>query len=210
MQKFFAVIGLCAVACLVGLGAGVYLMRNHGKDPTPPPPDPPAVVDRMRDVARLETVHINVHKKISFAPNPEATDSLWGDVANFVKFTVRNPEGRAIVFAQVELGMDLSKLDTSRLHVEGRKIEVALPPIEAQVQLMPGDTEIIGSNLNSAETAQLFDKAKEAFQREVMADPRLQQQARDSSQRAIKGLMLELGYHEVVFVDAPRPVAKNG
>ena len=119
-------------------------------------------------------------------------------------------EGRAIVFAEVELGLDLKRLDPSRLHIEGPRIEVALPPLEAQVQLMPGDTEIIGSNLNSEETAGLFEKAKEAFTREVMADPDLQAKARESSERAIKALLITLGFREVVFVKTPRPVAKTG
>ncbi|MBX5484109.1 MAG: DUF4230 domain-containing protein [Myxococcaceae bacterium] len=209
MQRFFAVIGLCAVACLLGVGGGVWLMRSR-VDPVPPPPDPPAVVEKIREVARLETLHLTLHKKISFEPDPVAADSLWGDVANFVKFTVRNPKGKAIVFAQVELGLDLRRLDPTRLHIEGRRIEVALPPLEAQVQLLPGETEVIGSNLNSEETAGLFEKAKAAFEREVMADPKLQAQARESSERAIRALLITLGFREVVFVSAPRPVAKTG
>lgn len=209
MQRLLAVIGLCALACLVGLGVGAYLMRSRAQV-APPPPDPPAVVDKIREVARLETLHLSVHKKISFSPDPQATDSFWKDVGNFVKYTVRNPQGRAIVFAQVELGVDLSKLDASDLRISGRKIEVLLPPMEAQVQLLPGETEIIGSNLDSGETAQLFNRAKEAFHREVMADQNLQARARGSSERAIRALLITLGFREVVFVQGSFPTAKSG
>lgn len=201
MQKLFAVIGLCAVACVVGALGAVWVVHQRE---APPPPDPPAVVEQMREVARLETLHLTVHKKISFAPDPTSAESLWGDVANFVRYTVHKPEGRAIVFAQVELGMDLQKLVPGSIRADGRRIEVVLPPIEAQVQLLPGETEIIGSNLDSKETAQLFDRAKNAFEREVMADRRLQEQARASSERAIRALLITLGFREVVFVDSAK------
>jgi hypothetical protein len=39
----------------------------------------------------------------------------------------------------------------------------------------------------------------------VMADPALQAKARGSAERALTGLLLSLGFHEVAFVDAMRP-----
>lgn len=207
MYKLLAVIGLCAIACVIGALGTAWLLRERE---AAPPPDVPAVVEQMRDVARLETLHLNVHKKISFEPSPTPADSLWGDVSNFVRFTVNKPQGRAIVFAQVELGLDLDKLGPEDVRISGQKVEVALPPIEAQVQLLPKETEIIGSNLDSKETALLFDKAKDAFEREVMADPRLQEKARASSERALRALLITLGFKEVVFVKTPFPAAKTG
>jgi len=40
-----------------------------------------------------------------------------------------------------------------------------------KVELRPAETEIIGSNLDSKETAELFERARTAFEREVAADP---------------------------------------
>ena len=77
--------------------------------------------------------------------------------------------------------------------------------MQAQVELRPGETEIISSNLDSAQTAQLLELARGAFEREVMADPALQAKARGSAERALTGLLLSLGFREVVFVDAVRP-----
>ena len=54
----------------------------------------------------------------------------------------------------------------------------------------------------SAETAQLFELAKEAFAREVEADAKLRARARAAAERAIRGLLLSLGFREVRFVDA--------
>lgn len=201
MQKLFAVIGLCAVCGVLGAVGGAWLLHQRA---SPPPPDPPAVVEQMREVARLETLHLELHKKISFEPAPEPlAESGWRQVADFVRSTIHNPQGRAIVFAQVDLGLDLQKLRPENLRVEGRRIEVVLPPLEAQVELLPGETEIIGSNLDSAETAQLFDKARNAFRSEVMMSPKLQEQARGASERALRALLITLGYREVVFVDKP-------
>jgi hypothetical protein len=102
----------------------------------------------------------------------------------------------------VHLGVDLSKLDARRLHIQGSRVEVALPPLQAQVELRPGETEVISSNLDSAQTAQLLELARTAFEREVIADPALQAKARGSTERALTGLLLSLGFREVVFVDA--------
>jgi len=167
-------------------------------------PPTPLVVDRIREVARLETLDLQVYKKISYAPEPAPTGALWSDVLAWAKSSLFPSHGRAIVFGTVHLGLDLSKLDARRVHIQGGRIEVALPPMHCQVELRPGETEIISSNLDSAQTAQLLELAKTAFEREVMADPALQAKARGSAERALTGLLLSLGFREVVFVDALR------
>ena len=190
---------------LAGMAAGAIGVRallHPAADSTLPPT--PLVVDRMREVARLETLDLQVYKKISYAPEPAPTGALWSDVLAWAKSSLFPSHGRAIVFETVHLGLDLSKLDTRRVHIQGSRIEVALPPMHAQVELRPGETEIISSNLDSSQTAQLLELAKGAFEREVMADPALQAKARGSAERALTGLLLSLGFREVVFVDAVR------
>jgi len=159
----------------------------------------------MREVARLETLDLQVYKKISYEPEPSPTGALWKDVLAWAKGSLFPSRGRAIVFGTVHLGLDLSKLDARRLRMQGSRIEVTLPPMQARVELRPGETEIISSNLDSAQTAQLLELARRAFEREVMADPGLQAKARGSAERALTGLLLSLGFREVVFVDAVRP-----
>jgi hypothetical protein len=169
---------------------------------TPAVPPTPLVVERMREVARLQTLDLVVYKKIAYAPEPTPTGALWSDVLTWAKTSLFPSRGRAIVFGTVHLGVDLSKLDARRLHIQGSRVEVALPPLQAQVELRPGETEVISSNLDSAQTAQLLELARTAFEREVMADPALQAKARGSTERALTGLLLSLGFREVVFVDA--------
>jgi hypothetical protein len=181
----------------VGLGLALRAFRR-----APEVPDPPAVLTQIREVARLETLEVTLYKKVSFAPEPSPADSLWGDVAGWMRHTFSAPRGKAIVFAVARLGLDLSKLDASSVKVEDREVYVVLPPLRAVVELRPEDTEIVGSNLDSAETARLFDLAKVAFQREVEADAALRAKARAAAERQVRALLVTLGFKAVHFVDA--------
>ena len=194
------------LALALGLGAGVGAMLVSRAFPARRPlPDPPSVVVKVREVAELETLHVSLYKKVTFAPEPSQADSIWGDLAGWLRFTFREPRGKAIVFADAHLGLDLSRLDVQSLRVQGRSVEVALPPVKVEVVLKPAETEIIGSNLDSAQTAHLFELARLAFQREVEADTALRGRARTSAERAIRGLLLSAGFDEVRFTDGPPP-----
>jgi hypothetical protein len=187
----------------LGLAAGWRAFRT-----APAPADPPAVVEKVREAARLEVLEVSLYKKLSYAPEPEPAGSFWGDVAGFLRHTFAKPAGRAIVFADARLGLDLSKLGPSSVRVTGTEAWIVLPPLRVTVELRPGETEVIGSNLDSAETARLFELARVAFQREVEADAALRARARGSAERAIRALLAELGIVRVSFVDelpAPRP-----
>lgn len=187
------------LAVALGFGVAAKLFTSRALQP----PDPPALVERIREVARLETLEVRLYKRVSFAPEPEPAANVWGDVFNFIKQTVAAKSGRALVFADVTLGLDLSKLTADQLRVKGSKVEVALPPLKAQVKLRPEDTEVIDSNLDSQQTAKLFELAKDAFEREVQADPRLQEKARASAERQVRALLITAGFTEVVFVPYP-------
>jgi hypothetical protein len=187
---------LLAVAAGAGLGLALAAARR-----APALPDPPAVAMRVREVARLEALDVTLYKKVTFAPEPTEAGSLWGDVAGWLRHTFRAPKGKAIVFADAHLGLDLGALDASRVRVSGRAVELALPDLRVTVELRPGETEIIGSNLDSAETARLLELARVAFEREVEADQVLRARARASAERAIRALLAGLGFAEVRFVE---------
>jgi hypothetical protein len=186
------------VLAAVALGAaGAWLLLR----PTPPAlPDTASVVQQMREVARLETLDVALYKKVAFSPEPQSSDALWKDVIAWAAYTLQNPHGRAIVFADAHLGFDFQRFDASHLHVAGTRVDVVLPPVEVQVALRPGETEVIDSNLDSAQTAQLLERARLAFERDVRADTRLQERARQSAERSLRGLLLTLGFREVHFV----------
>jgi hypothetical protein len=187
----------------LAVGAGVLLTLTFLREQPPVTPDPPALVEQIREVARLETLQVRLYKRVSFAPEPTPAGSVWGDVLNWVKQSLAAKAGRALVFADVTLGLDLGKLTVDQVRVTGSHVELALPPLRAQVALRPEDTEIIDSNLDSAQTAKLFELAKSAFEREVEADAALQARARQSAERQVRALLLTVGFKEVVFVPWP-------
>jgi hypothetical protein len=183
-------------------GAGAALVFRLTAQRRPPPPDPPALVERVREVARLETLDVRLYRKVTFEPEPLPAGSFWGDVAGWVRRTVRPPRGRAIVFAEAHVGLDVSRLGPASLRTAGREAFVVLPDLEVRIELRPGETEIIGSNLDSAETAQLLELARSAFQREVEADRALRQRALGSARRSIAALLIAAGFDQVHFVEA--------
>ncbi len=202
MRRLLALV-LFGLALGAGLGLALRLARRG-----PELPDPPAVATQIREVARLETLEVSLYKKVAFAPEPSPADSTWGDVVGWLRHTFRTPRGKAIVFAIARVGLDLSKLDPSSVRVSGREVFVVLPPLRTTVELRPDETEIVGSNLDSAETARLFELARAAFERQVVADAALRGRARASAERQIRALLATLGFAAVHFVDAlPGPAA---
>ena len=187
---------------LLGLAAGAVGMWLAQRPREPALPDGPTVVQQMREVARLETLEVSLYKKVDFTPDPPPPGSIWRDVLTWGKYTLNQPRGKVLVFADAQLGYDFGRFDARSLHVEGTRVDVKLPPLKVQVQLKPAETEVIGSNLDTAETAMLLELARGAFEREVCADPRLRERARESAERALRGLLLQLGYREVRFVDS--------
>jgi hypothetical protein len=204
-MRAFLVLLLCLFTAALG-AAGAWLYR-----PAPPrQPDGPALVDRVREVARLETLEVALYKKVRFSPDPQPGATLWRDVLNWAKHSLRSPSGRAILFADATLSVDLSRLTTDSLRVVGSRVEVVLPPVGVKVALRPGETEVLDSNLNSQETAELFELARRAFELEVQQDAALKRRAREGAERTLRALFLGLGFREVHFVPTLGPTASAG
>ena len=96
------------------------------------------------------------------------------------------------------------------MRVTGRRVEAVLPKVQVQVELKPAETEVIGSNLDSKETAQLFELARIGFEREVAADEKIKAQARASAEQSLRALFVGLGFTEVEFVKQLPPLASRG
>jgi len=197
-----SILALASLVLAFVLGAGLVWHITHREVPMP---DERALVLRVREVARLQSLDVTLYKKVEFAPDPREQGSLWSAVSQWATYAVHPPKGRAIIFAQAHLGLDLRKLDVNGLRVEGRRVQVVLPKVENQVELLPAETEIIGSNLNSAQTAELFEKARAAFTAQVASDIGLQDRARQSAQSSLRALFSGLGFSQVDFVEQLTP-----
>jgi len=192
---------LSLVVLGLAIGAGAMLVGRLVAPSRPVPPDPPAVVEKIRQVARLEVLQVTLYKKVTFSPDPTPADSIWGDLAGWLRHTLATPRGKAIVFAEARVGVDVSRLGPNDVELRGRDCFIVLPPTEVVVELKPGETEVLGSNLDSAETARLLELAKRAFEREVAADAGLQARARLAVEQALTALLLRVGVDRVEFVD---------
>lgn len=197
------------VVLVAVFAAGAMVAFTVLRPPRFDAPPAPVVVEKVRAAARLETLDVRVYKKVSFAPGPQPTGSVWGDLAEWVKHSVSAPEGRAIVFAVVHFGVDLSKLSVERVRVDGERVEVRLPDVQASVELLPGETEIVGSNLDSAQTAELFEVAKRGFEAEAGMNAALRAQARMAAELAVERVLRSLGFREVVFDDSLSPLRRG-
>ena len=78
----------------LAIGAGAVLGWRLLVPSRAPPPDAPAVVEKVRQVARLEALQVSLYKKISFAPEPTEAGSVWGDLAGWLRHVVDRPRAR--------------------------------------------------------------------------------------------------------------------
>jgi hypothetical protein len=189
-----------AGALLLGLCVGAAMMWQslHHVAPT----EPATVwVDRIREVARLEMLDVELHKKIDFAPDPSRLEGSWRDVMAWAVDTLNPKQGRVIVFAVAHLGVDLRQLTPESFRADGTGAVVMLPPVQVSIELLPAETEVIDSNLDSSQTMALLERAKIAFAADVRNNAQLQRRAVVSTHRAITELLYNAGFTQVTFVD---------
>lgn len=197
MGRVLLVIAGALVAFALGAGLVFSALRSSAR----PLPDGPIVVERMRDTARLETLDVSLHEVIHFQPDPARRDSFVGTALEWARYELFPEKGTAVVFAVAHLGFDLSKLEEGRLRIAGDTILVQLPALATQVELLPDQTLVIDSNLTSQQTMQLLDVAKRRFEARLLEDARIRDRARASGERALRALLLTLGFREVLFVE---------
>lgn len=182
---------------LAGTFALTWWLR--GRVDGPRVPDAPAIVERVREVARLEALDVLLSKTVSYEPDPQPQDSILGAIATWAVYSVAAPEGRAIVVGVAHLSVDVSKLDATRVRVQGDTVEIDLPPVRTTVELIPERTEVIRSNLDSAETAALLAKARRALEADVAGDAALRGRARGAVEVSLGKLLKTLGFRHVRF-----------
>jgi len=163
-------------------------------------PEGPAVIQQMREVARLETLDVTSYKKIMFTPDAPPPSDFIHDAWNWATSVVAPAQGKAIVFASVHFSLDLARLSDHSVRIKDTRIWVVLPDTVATVELKPAETEIIGSTLDSEQTAQLFETARATFERDVGNNRELKAKAHAAAERAIASLLQKVGFTEVNFV----------
>jgi hypothetical protein len=186
---------LLAVMAVVGLVAAGFFLGRHREAPPPSP----TVIERLRAVSRLQVLDVSVTRKVTLLPEPVDQATLTGSVVQWARFAVAPPSGTALVAAEAHFAIDLSKLSADAVQVTGERVEISLPEAEVSVELTPGETEVVVSNLNSQQTTALLAKAQSEFAHSLRNDPRLREKARVSAERSLGSLVLALGFKEVRF-----------
>jgi hypothetical protein len=70
-------LALAALVLAFALGAGLVWQLTRRPERLP---DGPALVLKIREVARLETLDVSLYKKIDFSPDPREQATVWGSV----------------------------------------------------------------------------------------------------------------------------------
>ncbi len=183
---------LFAVAAVAVAGALLRVERLAAAEP-------PAVIERIRDVQRLEVLEVTVHKKVTFAPDPKPEPTLLAGVWAYARETVAPRRGKALVFANARFFVDLRRLKPEQVQVRGDAVTIELPEPEVEANVLPGETEIIASNLDSEGTAALLETAELELKASVQHDAKLRTRARDAAARTLTGLLKGLGFRKVTI-----------
>lgn len=187
----------------VGLGLGIPRLLAPPKV-VAAEPDPHTVVERIRDVARLETLQALVYRKVVFEETPRKADSTWDDLANWVKTQVRPVRGKAIVFGTAHVQLDVPAMQT---RMDGHTVFIVLPGVKSHVELHPEETEVmLNENLAPEDLGQLMNVAKLQMQRDVDHDVKLRARALEGARNALRSMLAEAGLTDVRFVDALPPL----
>jgi hypothetical protein len=166
-------------------------------NPTPTVlPDPMTIIHGVRSLARLETIQYSIEKVITAETGQGTFAFLFGDRLIFV--------AHGVVIA----GVDLSKLQPGDLQVQNNVLYVRLPEPEIFVATLDNEKSYVYNRDTGALThgdVNLETTARRAAEDEIRAaalEDGILQQARQNAESYMTRLLLELGYHEVIFLDA--------
>jgi hypothetical protein len=127
----------------------------------------PAVVQRIQRLQRLETVVYSMEKIVTGAQ----------DSAYLPKF-LGGDRILLIVHGEVTAGIDLAKLDQSKININGRRIELELPP-----------AEIFATRIDNQRT-RVYSRETGLF---TTPDPNLESAARREAERQIGQAAIDSG-----------------
>jgi hypothetical protein len=170
-------------------------------NPTPTVlPDPVTIIRGVRSLSRLETIQYSIEKVITAETGQGTFGFLFGDRLIFV--------AHGVVIA----GVDLSKLDSADVWVENGVLYMRLPAPEVFVATLDNEKSYVYNRDTGALThgdVNLETTARRAAEDEIrkaaLEDGILQQAGQNAESYLIR-LLLELGYPEVIFMEAtPAP-----
>lgn len=179
------------------LADSVATQVSNVLNPTPTIlPDPITIIHDVRSLARLETIQYSLEKVIVAESGQGAFGFLFGERLLF------------IAHGSVIAGIDLEKMEPEDLRVEEGVLYVQLPAAEVFVAVLDNDKSYIYDRELGALTKgnqQLETEARQAAEAEILASAlqdNILDQAQINAENFLYRLFLDLGFPDVIFVDA--------
>lgn len=159
-------------------------------------PDPVTIIQQVRSLARLETIHYNIEKVITAEEGQNELKLLFGDKLIFV------------AHGEVIAGIDLQKMLPEDLWVKDRIVYMTLPDPEVFVVTLDNKKSYVynrDTGLLTKGDPNLEKAAREAAETEILAAAKedgILNLAKQNAETYITRLMRGLGFADVVFVPA--------
>jgi hypothetical protein len=156
-------------------------------------PDPVTIINEVRSLARLETIHYSVEKIITAETGQEAFGPLFGDRLLFV--------AHGIVIA----GVDMNQMEASDLNLRGSVLMVRLPDAEIFIATLDNEKSYVYDRQTGLFTKGEQDLetlarqvAEEQIYQAALEDGILDQAAVNAEAYLLK-LFSTLGFEDVIF-----------
>jgi hypothetical protein len=163
-------------------------------------PNPVVIVEEINSLARLETASYSFQDILQIERNNESLFGLFGESLLFV------------AYGDVIAGVDLSKMGPEDIQVVGpTQVIVRLPESELFVMDLDNERSYVADRdiglltKGDAELETLIRQEAEARMTEAALANGILEMANEEARIVLHGLLTELGFQEVEFVDGPMP-----
>ncbi len=164
-------------------------------------PDPVTVIYQVRSLARLETIQYSLEKVITAETGQGIFGLLFGDRMIFV------------AHGEVIAGVDLAKLGPQDLWLQGDTLYVRLPEAEVFIATLNNEKSYVydrETGLLTKGDVNLETAARQAAEKAIAQaaiEDGILSQAHQNAESFLYRLFMQLGYKQVIFVQAtPVPV----
>jgi hypothetical protein len=161
-------------------------------------PDPVTIINEVRAVAKLETIHYTVEKVITAEMNQGVLGPLFGDRLLFV------------AHGYVIAGIDMEKISEDDLWLTGETLNVRLPQTEVLVATLDNEKSYVydrDTGLLTHGDPNLEATARQVAEQEILKaalEDGILEQARINAEVYLEKFFNALGYKTVVFAQ-PQP-----
>lgn len=177
------------------------LVRQLVVDATPVIlPNPVVIIEEINSLAQLHTASYSFQDILQIERNQDALFGLFGESLLFV------------AYGDVTAGVDLAKLGPEDLQVVSpTKVIIHLPEAELFVTDLDNERSYVANRdiglltRGDSELETLIRQEAEARMKEAALANGILEMADEEARNTLRGLLTELGFEEVEFVDGPLP-----